>query len=301
MSGRLARVSGKIHPPGGHLKRHYVFAITAPLFWSLAGVVVKSLEQATEWQINFYRCISLTLFVAAVTVIRYRRSTLTVLRMGGLKTLISGVLLSGAMLCNVVALKYTTVAVAVFVMAAAPILAALLGRLFLGEEVRARTWLSIVMAVLGIGIMVGGRLQIGDTVGVAVAILGIVFFGVYAVSLRIGKNVDMTPAVFYGGAIGTAVSLAASIGTGVGLAIPWIEAMWCSLLGVVQLGLGSVLFALAAQGVPAVQLTLFALGEPLLAPVWVWLVLGDVPTVTTLIGGAVLFAALALQISATKK
>jgi DME family drug/metabolite transporter len=283
------------------LKRHYLFAITAPVFWSLAGVVVKSLEQATEWQINFYRCLSLALFVAAVTLIRYRRSTLTVLRMGGLKTLMSGALLSGAMLCNVVALKYTTVAVAVFVMAAAPILAALLGRLFLGEEVRARVWISIVLAILGIGIMVGGRLQIGDTVGVAVAILGIVFFGVYAVSLRVGKNVDMTPAVFYGGAIGTAVSFSVSIGTGVGLAIPWIEAMWCTLLGVVQLGLGSVLFALAAQGVPAVQLTLFALGEPLLAPVWVWLMLGDVPTMTTLLGGAVLFAALALQVSASRK
>ena len=283
------------------MKRHYVFAITAPVFWSLAGVVVKSLEQATEWQINFYRCLSLALFVAAVTLIRYRRSTLTVLRMGGLKTLMSGALLSGAMLCNVVALKYTTVAVAVFVMAAAPILAALLGRLFLGEEVRARVWVSIVLAILGIGIMVGGRLQIGDTVGVAVAILGIVFFGVYAVSLRVGKNVDMTPAVFYGGAIGTVVSFSVSIGTGVGLAIPWIEAMWCTLLGVVQLGLGSVLFALAAQGVPAVQLTLFALGEPLLAPVWVWLMLGDVPTMTTLLGGAVLFAALALQVSASRK
>ena len=86
------------------MKRHYVFAITAPVFWSLAGVVVKSLEQATEWQINFYRCLSLTLFVAAVTLIRYRRSTLAVLRMGGLKTIISGALLSGAMLCNVVAL-----------------------------------------------------------------------------------------------------------------------------------------------------------------------------------------------------
>ena len=283
------------------MKRHYVFAITAPVFWSLAGVVVKSLEQATEWQINFYRCLSLALFVAAVTLIRYRSSTLTVLRMGGLKTLISGALLSGAMLCNVVALKYTTVAVAVFVMAAAPILAALLGRLFLGEEVRARVWVSIVLAILGIGIMVGGRLQIGDTLGVAVAILGIVFFGIYAVSLRVGKNVDMTPAVFYGGAIGTAVSFSVSIGTGVGLAIPWIEAMWCTLLGVVQLGLGSVLFALAAQGVPAVQLTLFALGEPLLAPVWVWLMLGDVPTMTTLLGGAVLFAALALQVSASRK
>ena len=283
------------------MKRHYVFAITAPVFWSLAGVVVKSLEQATEWQINFYRCLSLTLFVAAVTLIRYRRSTLTVLRMGGLKTIISGALLSGAMLCNVVALKYTTVAVAVFVMAAAPILAALLGRLFLGEEVRTRVWASIVLAILGIGIMVGGRLQIGDTVGVAVAIVGIVFFGIYAVSLRVGKNVDMTPAVFFGGAIGTVASFTVSIGTGAGLAIPWIEAMWCTLLGVVQLGLGSVFFALAAQGVPAVQLTLFALGEPLLAPLWVWLMLDDLPTMTTLIGGAVLFAALALQVSASRK
>lgn len=283
------------------MKRHYVFAITAPVFWSLAGVVVKSLEQATEWQINFYRCLSLTLFVAAVTLIRYRRSTLMVLRMGGLKTIISGALLSGAMLCNVVALKYTTVAVAVFVMAAAPILAALLGRLFLGEEVRTRVWVSIVLAILGIGIMVGGRLQIGDTLGMAVAILGIVFFGIYAVSLRVGKNVDMTPAVFFGGAIGTAVSFSVSIGTGAGLVIPWIEAMWCTLLGVVQLGLGSVLFALAAQGVPAVQLTLFALGEPLLAPLWVWLMLDDLPTMTTLIGGAVLFAALALQVSASRK
>ena len=283
------------------MKRHYVFAITAPVFWSLAGVVVKSLEQATEWQINFYRCLSLTLFVAAVTLIRYRRSTLTVLRMGGLKTIISGALLSGAMLCNVVALKYTTVAVAVFLMAAAPILAALLGRLFLGEEVRARVWVSIVLAILGISIMVGGRLQIGDTLGVVVAILGIVFFGIYAVSLRVGKNVDMTPAVFFGGAIGTAVSFSVSIGTGVGLVIPLIEAMWCTLLGVVQLGLGSVLFALAAQGVPAVQLTLFALGEPLLAPLWVWLMLDDLPTMTTLIGGAVLFAALALQVSASRK
>tara|TARA_B100000686_G_scaffold277480_1_gene296973 strand:+ start:5712 stop:6563 length:852 start_codon:yes stop_codon:yes gene_type:complete len=283
------------------LKRHYVFAITAPLFWSLAGVVVKSLEQATEWQINFYRCISLALFVAIVTLIRYRRSTLAVLRVGGFKTVVAGALLSGAMLCNVVALKYTTVAVAVFVMAAAPILAALLGKIFLGEQVSARVWASIAMAVAGIAIMVGGRLQVGDTIGVAVAVLGIVFFGIYAVTLRVGKNVDMTPAVLYGGAIGAVVSLSVSIGTGVGLVIPWIEAMWCSLLGVVQLGLGSVLFALAAQGVPAVQLTLFALGEPLLAPVWVWLMLGDLPTAATLTGGAILFAALALQISATKK
>jgi drug/metabolite transporter (DMT)-like permease len=88
-----------------------------------------------------------------------------------------------------------------------------------------------------------------------------------------------------------------SFATGVGLLIPPVEVLWCTLLGVVQLGIGSVLFALAAQTVPAVQLTVFALGEPLFAPVWVWIGIGEVPTWVTLLGGAVLFSALGLQLS----
>jgi drug/metabolite transporter (DMT)-like permease len=202
------------------------------------------------------------------------------------------------MVCNVVALKYTTVAVAVLVMAAAPIFAALLGRTFLGETVGIRGWISVALAIVGLTIMVGGRLQLGDTAGVAVAILGIMFFGAYTVSLRAGKMLDMTPAVFYGGVIGALVGLSMSFVTGVGLAIPLVEAFWCAFLGIVQLGIGSVLFALAAQTVPAVQLTIFALGEPLLAPLWAWVGIGEVPSWATMIGGGVLFSALGFQVSA---
>ncbi|MBT7181544.1 MAG: DMT family transporter, partial [Acidiferrobacteraceae bacterium] len=151
---------------------------------------------------------------------------------------------------------------------------------------------------VGLTIMVGGRLQLGDTLGVAVAILGIMFFGAYTVSLRVGKMLDMTPAVFYGGVIGALVGLSMSFVTGVGLAIPLVEAFWCAFLGIVQLGIGSVLFALAAQTVPAVQLTVFALGEPLLAPLWAWVGIGEVPSGATMIGGAVLFSALGFQVSA---
>ena len=157
------------------MNRHYVFAIVAPIFWSLAGVIVKSLEQATEWQINFYRCGSLAIFVAVVTLFRYRRSVATVIHAGGFQALFAGALLGGAMVCNVVALKYTTVAVAVLVMAAAPIFAALLGRVFLSETVGIRGWISVALGMVGLTIMVGGRLQLGDTLGVAVAILGIMF------------------------------------------------------------------------------------------------------------------------------
>ena len=260
------------------MDRHYAFAIVAPIFWSLAGVIVKSLEQATEWQINFYRCGSLAVFVALITLLRYRRSTLVVVRSGRIKAVLAGALLSGAMICNIVALKYTTVAVAVLVMAAAPIFAALLGRVFLSEAVGIRGWISVALGIVGLAIMVSGRLQLGDTLGVAVAILGIMFFGAYTVSLRVGKMLDMTPAVFYGGVIGALVGMSMSFVTGVGLAIPLAEAFWCTLLGIVQLGIGSVLFALAAQTVPAVQLTIFALGEPLLAPLWAWVGIGEVPS-----------------------
>ena len=282
------------------MKHHYLFAVVAPLFWSIAGVVIKSLEVATEWQINFYRCGSLALFVALVILFRYRRSSWFVVRAGGAKAWLAGLLLSGAMVCNVVALRYTTVAVAVFVMAAAPVFAALLAKIFLGEQTDRRVWASIGLAFIGIAVMVGSRLQVGDTVGVGVASLGIVFFGAYTVTLRVGKHLDMTPAVFYGGLIGATVGGVMSLITGVGLSIPLSEVLWCSMLGVVQLGLGSVLFALAAQSVPAVQLTLFSLGEPVLAPLWVFFVFGEVPTWATLLGGAVLFSALGLQISARR-
>ena len=278
------------------MKHHYLFAILAPVFWSLAGVVVKSLSVATEWQINFYRCGALTLFVGLVILLRYRRSGLSVIRKSGKKGFFAGCLLSGAMLCNVVALKYTPVAVAVCVMAAAPVFAALLANIILQERTHKRGWISIGLAFVGIAIMVGGRLQVGDIFGVSVAILGIMFFGAYAVSLRIGKNLDMTPAVLCGGFVGTLISCGMSFATGVGLLIPLAEALWCSALGVVQLGLGSVLFALAAQTVPAVQLTLFSLGEPVLAPIWVLIAFNEVPTGATLVGGGILLIALVLQL-----
>jgi drug/metabolite transporter (DMT)-like permease len=52
------------------------------------------------------------------------------------------------------------------------------------------------------------------------------------------------------------------------------------------------MFALASVTVPAVELTLFALSEPLLAPIWVWLVVSEMPSASSFIGGAILLFAL---------
>ncbi len=87
---------------------------------------------------------------------------------------------------------------------------------------------------------------------------------------------------------------------GNGLAAPIEEIALSAGLGIFQLGIGSIMFALASVTVPAVELTLFALGEPLLAPVWVWLVVSEVPSTASFIGGGLLFVALMIHLLANK-
>ena len=102
----------------------------------------------------------------------------------------------------------------------------------------------------------------------------------------------MTPAILYAGIFSAVPSGLMAMTVGNGLVIPAQELLMCAGLGVVQLGIGSILFALASVTVPAVELTLFALGEPLLAPIWVWLVVSEIPATSSFICGGILLLAL---------
>jgi drug/metabolite transporter (DMT)-like permease len=71
-------------------------------------------------------------------------------------------------------------------------------------------------------------------------------------------------------------------------------------MGVIQLGLGSILYTLGARRVPAARLQLAAMAELVMGPLWVWLVVDEIPTVTTLAGGALILASIALQAAARR-
>ena len=272
-----------------------MLALIAPVFWSISGVTVRFMEDATEWQINFYRSGTLALFVLAVIAYRHGRWTMWALRGAGRKGFLGGACLALAFLCNIFAIKHTTVANAVLLMAVGPIIAAIFGRIFLNEHVGSRTWLAVALAALGVFIMVGGSVATPNLLGDLVALIGVLGFGAYAVVLRSGAQVDMTPAVLYAGVFSALAAGCLAFATGAGLLVSRHDLLLCSLLGVVQIGIGSLLFAMAARTVQAAQLTIFALGEPLLAPIWTWIGVGEVPGTATFAGGAVLLAALAFQ------
>ncbi|MFT5218625.1 MAG: DME family drug/metabolite transporter [Planctomycetota bacterium] len=274
------------------LFRNRLLAILAPVFWSITGLVVRLLEEADEWQVNFYRSSSLALFLLVYLGFRYRGQTLAVIRASGTKAVLGGVCIGIAMFCNMIAMQHTTIANATMVMAIGPIIAALFGWVLLGEAVSKMTGLAIVMAGVGLTIMVGGNPIDGSLFGDLIALFGMCGFGLYAVVLRHGKAVDMTPAVLWAGIFSALPAAFVALVFGNGLVLPLEEVAMCVGLGVFQLGIGSILFAIASATVPAVELTLFALGEPLLAPIWVWLAVNEVPSTSSFIGAGILLMAL---------
>ena len=249
----------------------------------------------SEWQINFYRSGALALFVLIFLLLRHRGGLWRVVRAAGMNAVTAGAFLAIAYVGNIVALMHTTVANAMLLMAVAPLVAAITARVFLGERLSPVVLTGIALAGLGIAIVVGGGVSTGGLYGDLIALTTVVFLGFYAVALRSRPGVDMVPAVLYSGLFGAAIGGFVAFATGEGIAAPARDIGLCVFLGVAQIGIGGILFALAARSVPAAQLTLFALLEPVLQPLWTWLGVGEVPAGATFAGGAVILAAVLIQ------
>ena len=277
------------------IKRGRVLAILAPVFWSITGIVVRLMEGASEWQINLYRSSALVLFVLVYLCVRYRGAVWQVIRAGGMTAVLAGFFLALAYVGNIVSLKHTTVANAMLLRAGAPIVAAILGWILLRERLNDSTVIAIALAFVGVAIMVGSGVVSGGLYGDLVALAGTVSFGFYAVTIRGRADIDMAPAVLYSGVYAAALGAVATVVAGDGLVPSAYDIALCVLLGVVQIGIGGLLFAAASRSVPVAQLTLFGLAEPVLASLWVWLGVGEVPAYTTFFGGAIILTAVVIQ------
>jgi drug/metabolite transporter (DMT)-like permease len=102
----------------------------------------------------------------------------------------------------------------------------------------------------------------------------------------------MTPAV----CLGTAMAAAAAFFLAGGLAVTLPDLFWLVLFGAVNLGAGLAMFVTGARLVPAALAALVSTLEPVLGPVWVWLIHDEVPGIRTAVGGAIVFAALLTHI-----
>jgi drug/metabolite transporter (DMT)-like permease len=263
--------------------------LLAALAWSTAGLGQRGLDASAVTQVAgraFFAAIALLVLVVAIERRATVRAFLGMGRSGLAMTVFLGIS-SGAFL---LALNHTSVANVLFMQAAAPMMAALLGWVLISEPVDARTWLALLLAGAGVVVMAAGSLDAG--VGaVGLPLLMTASFAAVIVIARHRRDVSMMPATCASQVLVVAVCAPfVSLGSVTG-------SDWAILaaLGVGQMGLGLAFLTIGARLIPPAQVALISLLEVVLGPLWVWLAYGERPSAATLVGGAVVVAAVLVQ------
>jgi len=264
--------------------------VAAALLWSSGGLIVRLLAGVDSWTIVFWRSLSAFAFLLLLGLVTEGPRYLAALLRLRPATLAIALCYVVASISLVVALQLTSVADVLILMSCAPLLAALLGRIALGERLPALGWVALAGSILGAGIMVSDSYARGSLAGDLIAIGMTLAVATATVLFRRFREVSLLPGVNLAMLIATCVAAPlASFAP-----VPPGQAGLIGFFGAVQLGAGLALFAGGARLIPAAQTAMFGVIEPVLGPVWVWLALGERPSQAGLIGGMTVIGALVL-------
>jgi len=191
----------------------------------------------------------------------------------------------------VVANKLTAAANVIFLQYTAPIWVALLSGWLLKERVSKFDWTIIMIVIAGMGLFFVGDIQKGHMLGNFLSVLTGLFLAGVVLMLKMQKNSTAIEMTFLGNLLTFVVSLPFIIGP-----IPDLQSIvGLILLGVFQLGIAYILFSEAVLHVTALEAILIPVIEPLLSPIWVFLMIGEKPSFFAIIGGLIVLAAVVFR------
>lgn len=264
------------------------------LMWSFGGTIARFIHVGDSWTVVFWRSLWAAVFLVAFMAWRDGwRGTFKLVREMGLPGLGVALCFATASTSFVVALSYTTVANILLMQAGVPLLAALLAWVLFRERVGPATWIAIAAVITGVAIMVSESLDGAvSPIGDGLALLIAVMFSFATVITRRFAHVRMVPA----NCLAALLACAFAASQASEFAVSTREMGFLFAFGVLNLGLGLAFFAMGARLVPAAVAALLGTFEPILGPIWVWLVHSEVPSVRTIIGGAVVVMALLVHI-----
>jgi drug/metabolite transporter (DMT)-like permease len=268
--------------------------VLAPVLWSTAGVVTRHVERATPFEMVFWRSFFAFAFVGVVLVV-LKKNPLRIPRPAYLSAGLWALMFTTFM----IALSFTTTANTLVVMSLSPLLTTILANIFLRDPVPTGTWIAAGAATLGIAWMFASDLNAHtarDLIGMLIALTVPIASATNFIVLRaFSSGTDLRSAVMLGGLISALVCLP--------LALPFQatakDVALLGFLGITQLGLPCMLLVLASKKLLAPEISLIALLEVILGPLWAWLGAGEVPARATVTGGGIVLAALVVNELAT--
>jgi drug/metabolite transporter (DMT)-like permease len=260
--------------------RSRLLLLAAAVLWSTAGAAIKSCG-LDAWQIAGGRSLVAAAFLLAVVREARVRPTARVLAVS--------VAYAFTVVLFVLATKLTTAANAIFIQDTAPLWVLLLSPFLLGERPTRGELLAVPVYGVGLGLFFLDELTAGQVAGNAVALASGVAFAFSIIGLRLLRH-DGPAALVYGNAIAAIAALPlwrqGPAASGADLAI-------VAYLGVFQLALAYLAFSRGVTGTPAIEASLLILLEPVLNPIWTFLVAGERPGPWAVAGGAVVLGATA--------
>ncbi len=272
--------------------RGILLVLTATLFWASEPLWVRK-TGAHEWQILFW---SGGLMALAMFVWLWRehgRNLLQAILNTGRPGILAAATLTLAYSGYILSLTRTSVANTVVLLATAPLIAALLGRIFLGEHLRRRTLLAMIGAFGGVVVMVSnslGSIQLaGDLIALATgACFAVNIIALRSAPIRNGQPVDMMPS---NAMAGIAIAIIALF-LDRPFAVAATDYPYLLMIGLVAMGLGTWLFTRGVRHLQAAEAGLLCLGEAVVAPILAWAFLSEIPETRSIVGAAIILVAL---------
>lgn len=266
---------------------------------ALLGVLVLTpdallirLIEADRATLLFWRALLQGLTLWLVLALYYRGRLLAVtLEMGRIGLLAVAVFALSTTLF-VTSITFTKAANTLFVLSTAPLFAALISWLVLGERVARRTWIAIACALLGIGIIFAGGLGGGTLLGDLLALGAAISLAGQLSIARHARAINLVPALAAGMLV---VALLSGTTLASPLSVSQSDVLWLGLLGCIVVPAAFCLLTLAPRYIPSPEVSLIMQLEAVLGPLWVWLGVGEVPPLATFVGGGIVLATLVIH------
>ncbi len=260
------------------------------VFFSFGGLAFRSTAEIDAWEYLVYRGLGMLAVACAVLLVRYRSKLLDVARGLQAQHVVAGVILGGMNILFIVSLEFATVAFVLVCQTLAPVFAAYFSWLAMREEPSRSVMVATVLSLVGVVIMVAGSFFDDLSVVGFIALLIPVGFGIYTTIIRSVERVDPSVPLVVAGLTLVVVAGGVVLSTD-GFDAPGRDVLIGLFAGSVLLAMPLAVFNIAQRVVPAAETSILIMSEVVLAPIWVWVFVGERVSTSTIVGGAIIVIA----------
>ncbi len=269
----------------------YILLLFGGFCLSWGGLIVRSFETSNAWDILLLRSFFFFLGISSFLLLTYKKKTINIIKSSGLPALLGGFVMSFSFIAFVFAMMNTSVANVVFIISTQTMFLATLGFFYLKEKVSMIGLFSIILAMTGITVMIGDSITSGTLFGNLIALTIPICFSILIMIVRKNSNLDLVPAIWYA----SIFSFTYAFIMVENFNFSYNDILMGFLLGVPQLSFGFISITIGSRTTKSVSVGLLMLTETIFAPIWVWLVINEIPPLSVFIGGSIIILALVLK------